>query len=74
MDVRCGGPDARAESLSGGNLQKYIVGREILQTPKVLGVAQPTRGVDVGAPSFIRQRLRDLSPSGVGMGWSTAMS
>jgi simple sugar transport system ATP-binding protein len=65
FDVRCGGPDALAQSLSGGNLQKYIVGREILQAPKVLVVAQPTWGVDVGAASFIRQQLLDLSASGV---------
>ncbi|TAL97362.1 MAG: ABC transporter ATP-binding protein [Paraburkholderia sp.] len=65
FDVRCGGPDALAQSLSGGNLQKYIVGREILQAPKVLVVAQPTWGVDVGAAAFIRQQLLDLSASGV---------
>ncbi|MGF6603502.1 ABC-type uncharacterized transport system ATPase subunit [Paraburkholderia sp. GAS448] len=65
FDVRCGGPDALAQSLSGGNLQKYIVGREILQQPKVLVVAQPTWGVDVGAASFIRQQLLDLSAGGV---------
>jgi general nucleoside transport system ATP-binding protein len=65
FDVRCGGPDALAQSLSGGNLQKFIVGREILQDPKVLVVAQPTWGVDVGAASFIRQQLLDLSARGV---------
>jgi simple sugar transport system ATP-binding protein len=65
FDVRCGGPDALAQSLSGGNLQKYIVGREILQAPKVLVVAQPTWGVDVGAAAFIRQQLLDLSARGV---------
>ncbi|WP_321841513.1 ABC transporter ATP-binding protein [Paraburkholderia bannensis] len=65
FDVRCGGPDALAQSLSGGNLQKYIVGREILQEPKVLVVAQPTWGVDVGAAAFIRQQLLDLSARGV---------
>jgi simple sugar transport system ATP-binding protein len=48
FDVRCGGPEALAQSLSGGNLQKYIMGREILQAPKVLVVAQPTWGVDGG--------------------------
>jgi simple sugar transport system ATP-binding protein len=51
--------------LSGGNLQKYIMGREILQAPKVLVVAQPTWGVDVGAAAFIGQQLLDLSASGV---------
>jgi simple sugar transport system ATP-binding protein len=65
FDVRCGGPDALAQSLSGGNLQKFIVGREILLSPKVLVVAQPTWGVDVGASAFIRQQLLDLSARGV---------
>jgi simple sugar transport system ATP-binding protein len=62
--VACGGPQARADSLSGGNLQKFIVGREVLQQPKVLVVAQPTWGVDVGAAAFIRQSLLDLSSAG----------
>ncbi len=63
-DVKCGGPRAQARSLSGGNLQKFIVGREILQQPKVLVVAQPTWGVDVGAAAFIRQALIDLRNAG----------
>jgi simple sugar transport system ATP-binding protein len=65
FDVRCGGTEALAQSLSGGNLQKYIMGREILQAPRVLVVAQPTWGVDVGAAAFIRQQLLDLSARGV---------
>jgi simple sugar transport system ATP-binding protein len=60
FDVRCGGVDAEARSLSGGNLQKFIVGREILQMPRVLIAAQPTWGVDVGAAAAIRQALVDL--------------
>ncbi|RKP54709.1 ABC transporter ATP-binding protein [Pararobbsia silviterrae] len=64
FDVRCGGTEAIAQSLSGGNLQKFIVGRELLQAPKVLVVAQPTWGVDVGAASFIRQQLLDMSARG----------
>ena len=60
FDVRCSGPDARAASLSGGNLQKFIIGREILQDPIVLIVSQPTWGVDVGAAMVIRQALLDL--------------
>ena len=63
-DVKCGGARAEAKSLSGGNLQKYIMGREILQQPKLLVVAQPTWGVDVGAAAFIRQALIDLRTSG----------
>lgn len=64
FDVRCGGPGAPAQSLSGGNLQKFIVGREIQQDPCVLVVAQPTWGVDAGAAAFIRQQLLDLSSRG----------
>jgi simple sugar transport system ATP-binding protein len=63
--VKCGGPRAEAKSLSGGNLQKFIVGREILQQPNVLVVAQPTWGVDVGAAAFIRQKIIDLRNDGV---------
>jgi len=65
FDVRCGGPGAAARSLSGGNLQKFIVGREIMQQPIAMVVAQPTWGVDVGAAAFLRQTLIDLSRSGV---------
>ena len=62
--VKCGGPDAPANSLSGGNLQKFIVGREILQAPALLVCAQPTWGVDVGAAAFIRQAIIDLRNRG----------
>ncbi len=65
FQVKAGGATAAARSLSGGNLQKFIVGREILQQPKVMIVAQPTWGVDVGAAAFIRQTLIDLSRQGV---------
>jgi general nucleoside transport system ATP-binding protein len=64
FDVRCSGPAAQAGSLSGGNLQKFIIGREILQDPVVLVVAQPTWGVDVGAAVIIRQALLDLRDRG----------
>jgi simple sugar transport system ATP-binding protein len=63
--VKAGGPDAVARSLSGGNLQKYIVGREIRQRPRLLIAAQPTWGVDVGAAAQIRQALLDLRDNGV---------
>lgn len=52
-------------SLSGGNLQKFIVGREIEQQPKVLVVAQPTWGVDAGAAVHIRRKLLEIAASGV---------
>ncbi len=64
FDVRCAGVDAEARSLSGGNLQKFILGREILQQPKLLILAQPTWGVDVGAAAFIRQQLIDRAAEG----------
>jgi simple sugar transport system ATP-binding protein len=63
--VKAGGPEAAARSLSGGNLQKYIVGREIRQQPKMMIAAQPTWGVDVGAAAQIRQALLDLRDHGV---------
>ena len=63
--VACGGPTALATSLSGGNLQKFIVGREIMLKPKVMVVSQPTWGVDVGAAMLIRQALIDLRNQGV---------
>ncbi|ENO85924.1 ABC transporter ATP-binding protein [Thauera linaloolentis] len=62
--VKCGGSGALAGSLSGGNLQKFIIGREILQAPKVFVCAQPTWGVDVGAAAFIRQSIIDLRDRG----------
>jgi simple sugar transport system ATP-binding protein len=63
--VKAAGVDAPAQSLSGGNLQKFIVGREIERAPKVLIAAQPTWGVDVGAAAQIRQTLLDLRDRGV---------
>jgi simple sugar transport system ATP-binding protein len=63
--VKCASEMAPAESLSGGNLQKFIVGREIRLAPRVMLVAQPTWGVDVGAAVLIHQALIDLRNSGV---------
>jgi len=62
--VKAGGPHALAKSLSGGNLQKFIVGREIDAEPKVLLVSQPTWGVDVGAAAQIRGELLALRDAG----------
>jgi ABC-type uncharacterized transport system ATPase subunit len=62
--VRAGGPQAAARSLSGGNLQKFLMGREIDANPKVLIVAQPTWGVDVGAAAQIRGELLRLREAG----------
>jgi len=64
FDVRKAKRDPEAVSLSGGNLQKFVVGREILRDPGVLVVSQPTWGVDAGAAAVIRQALIDLSSRG----------
>jgi simple sugar transport system ATP-binding protein len=64
FDVRKAKRDPEAASLSGGNLQKFVVGREILREPGVLVVAQPTWGVDAGAAATIRQALIDLAVRG----------
>ncbi len=62
--VRAGGPDAAARSLSGGNLQKFIVGREIDARPRLLVISQPTWGVDVGAAAQIRGEILALRDAG----------
>ncbi len=64
FDVRTPGPTHAARSLSGGNLQKFVIGREILQRPEVLVVNQPTWGVDAAAAASIRQALLDLATDG----------
>src|ERR1700757_2649028 len=64
FDVRKAKRDPEAASLSGGNLQKFVVGREILRNPAVLVVSQPTWGVDAGAAAVIRQALLDLAGAG----------
>ncbi len=64
FNVKAGGPGALAQSLSGGNLQKFIVGREIDARPKLLIVSQPTWGVDVGAAAQIRGELLKLRDAG----------
>ena len=62
--VKAGGPRAAARSLSGGNLQKFIVGREIDANPKLFVVSQPTWGVDVGATAQIRAEILGLRDAG----------
>ncbi|MEO3385838.1 ABC transporter ATP-binding protein [Mesorhizobium sp. CAU 1741] len=64
MDVRKSGEDPEAAALSGGNLQKFIIGRELDRKPAVIVVNQPTWGVDAGAAARIRQALIDLARSG----------
>ena len=64
FDVRTPGPGTAARALSGGNLQKFVIGREVLQRPEVLVVNQPTWGVDAAAAAAIRQALLDLAGAG----------
>ncbi len=64
FDVRTPGPENAARSLSGGNLQKFVIGREVLQSPDVLVVNQPTWGVDAAAAASIRQAILDLAAKG----------
>jgi ABC-type uncharacterized transport system ATPase subunit len=63
--VKCGGPGSAASSLSGGNLQKFIVGRELALAPRLMVLAQPTWGVDIGAAMMIRQAIIALRDQGV---------
>lgn len=67
FDVRTPGPRAAARSLSGGNLQKFVIGREVLQRPEILVVNQPTWGVDASAAAAIRQALLDLAQNGAAL-------
>ena len=64
FDVRTAGVDHAAASLSGGNLQKFIMGREIMQSPTVLIASQPTWGVDAGAAAAIHKALIALAKQG----------
>ena len=64
FDVRTPGTGTAARALSGGNLQKFVIGREVLQDPRVLIVNQPTWGVDASAAVQIRQSLLDLAAKG----------
>ena len=62
--VKAASEYAAAASLSGGNLQKFVVGREVMQLPQVLIVSQPTWGVDVNSAAIIHQELRLLRDKG----------
>jgi simple sugar transport system ATP-binding protein len=64
FDIRTSGPDARTGTLSGGNLQKALLAREIAREPKILLAAQPTRGIDVGATEFIHGQFLALRANG----------
>jgi general nucleoside transport system ATP-binding protein len=64
FDIRTSGPEARTATLSGGNLQKALLAREIAREPKILLAAQPTRGIDVGATGFIHGQFLALRANG----------
>jgi general nucleoside transport system ATP-binding protein len=64
FDVRTPGPDVAARALSGGNLQKFLMGRELNQTPSVIVINQPTWGVDAAAAAAIRQAILDRAAGG----------
>jgi simple sugar transport system ATP-binding protein len=67
FDVRTPSINVMASALSGGNQQKFIVGREMSSGPKMIIAAQPTRGVDVGAQAIIWDRLMEARVKGVGV-------
>jgi len=67
FDIRCSGVSVAAGSLSGGNIQKVILAREINRGPKFLIAVYPIRGLDLGAAEFIHKQLLALRDSGVGI-------
>jgi simple sugar transport system ATP-binding protein len=64
FDVKTAGGHERAARLSGGNLQKLVLAREVHRDPRVLIAAQPTRGLDVGATEYVRRRLLEQRERG----------
>ncbi|MEM9344691.1 MAG: ABC transporter ATP-binding protein [Pseudomonadota bacterium] len=56
-DVRCPGPDTRIRLLSGGNMQKLILGRALESEPRIILANQPVRGLDIGAVTYVQERL-----------------
>jgi simple sugar transport system ATP-binding protein len=64
FDIRCNSPAQNVDSLSGGNMQKVVIGREFTAAAEVLIVSQPTRGVDVGAIEFIHRRIIEMRDAG----------
>jgi simple sugar transport system ATP-binding protein len=66
-DVRCPGPQAITRLLSGGNMQKLILGREMAQGPRIILANQPSRGLDIGAVSYVHRQLLAARKSGAGI-------
>jgi simple sugar transport system ATP-binding protein len=67
FDVRCSSTSVAAGTLSGGNIQKVILARELERRPRALVAVYPTRGVDMGATEFIHQQLLALRARGTGI-------
>jgi simple sugar transport system ATP-binding protein len=65
FDVRAPGPRTLVRQLSGGNIQKVLLARELSSQPRVLVAASPTRGLDVGATQYVRRALAETAASGV---------
>ncbi|HEX6117946.1 MAG TPA: ABC transporter ATP-binding protein [Dongiaceae bacterium] len=66
-DVRCPGPRAATRLLSGGNMQKLILGREMARSPRIILANQPTRGLDIGAVRYVHQQLLNARGGGAGI-------
>lgn len=67
FDVRCEGPAATTRLLSGGNMQKLILGRVLSASPRIILANQPTRGLDVGAVAYVHERLREARANMAGV-------
>jgi simple sugar transport system ATP-binding protein len=67
FDVRCSSVNAPARLLSGGNMQKLILGRNLARSPQFIIANQPTRGLDVGAVAFVHDRLVEAKKGGAGV-------
>ena len=67
FNVKIQNIDDKVKTLSGGNIQKLIVGREFIQNNRLLIIEDPTRGIDVGAIEFIWERIIEIAQSGVGI-------
>ncbi|NDV01151.1 ABC transporter ATP-binding protein [Pseudoroseicyclus tamaricis] len=72
FSIRVGGPEFKVGTLSGGNMQKVVVARELSEQPVVLLVNQPTRGVDLGATQFIWKSITDARDKGAAVLLSSA--
>jgi simple sugar transport system ATP-binding protein len=67
FDVRAPGPTTLVRQLSGGNIQKVVLARELSSRPRLVVAASPTRGLDVGATQYVRRVLADTAAAGVGV-------